>query len=121
MTMTMTMTMTMMKVMIEEDDGVSLPLTPKKVTSKPSTRKKRAPDATGDTPKTPDQLVVDSKGKNYQATDGFVRININKLLFRQVTTERLNLDLKNKLDSDGKRLTTKHFECLVPSTDPAHR
>jgi hypothetical protein len=102
-----------------EDDGVALPPTPKKVTSK--ARKKRAPDATGVSPKTPDQLVVDSKGKNYQAIDGFVRININKLLFRQVITERLKLDLKNKLYSDGKQLTTKHFECLVPSTDPAHR
>jgi hypothetical protein len=65
-----------------EDDGVALPPTPKKVTSK--ARKKRAPDATGVSPKTPDQLVVDSKGKNYQAIDGFVRINI-----KQASTIRL--------------------------------
>jgi hypothetical protein len=50
---------------------------------------------------------VDSKGKNYSASDGFVKININKLLFQQVTIERLRLDLKNKRDSEGKLLTTK--------------
>lgn len=110
------------EVMIDDDeveDGVALPSTPKKGSLK--ARKKRAPDATGVSPKALDHFIVDSKGKNYEAKDGFVRININKLLFRQVTTEDLKLDLKNKLDSDGKRLTTQHFECLVPATDPAHR
>jgi hypothetical protein len=89
---------------VEEDDGAALPPKPKRSTK---IRKKRGADATGVSPKTPDQFVVDSKGKNYSASDGFVKININKLLFQQVTIERLRLDLKNKRDSEGKLLTTK--------------
>ncbi len=93
-----------------DDEGEELLPSKQKVREK----RKRGSGSLGPSPKIPTDVRVDDTGEWLKASDGRVRINLHKVILRQLTEDDLVLrEYSSRVDSKGKKLTTNHWECRM--------
>ena len=86
--------------------------------------KPRAPRTSGAVQKTPNVVVVDAHGKDYQAAEGgVVKINVGRQMLKPVMADDVSPGgrLFGLKDHSSKDLSTEHWECRVFSTSPDHK